>query len=63
MRGRRAIFFAFMLMFGLLALLQIISKPRFETFHRSDVVQLVASGACFGFGFGVLFGKRKFPDE
>jgi hypothetical protein len=52
-----------MLMFGLLALLQIISRPRFETFHRSDVVQLVASGACFGFGFGVLFGKRKFPGE
>jgi len=47
-------------MFGLFALLNIIGKPRFETFHKSDVVQLVASGLCFGLGFGVLFGKRKF---
>jgi hypothetical protein len=50
-------------MFGLFALLQMIGKPRFETFHGSDVVQLIASGMCFGFGLGVLFGKRKFPGE
>jgi len=52
-----------MLMIGLFALLNIIDKPRFETFHKSDVVQLIASGLCFGFGFGMLFGKRKFPGE
>ena len=55
--------FVFLLMIGLFSLLQIISKPRFETYRKSDVVQLMASGACFGFGIGVLFGKRKFPGE
>jgi hypothetical protein len=52
-----------MLLFGLLALLRMIVSPRFATFHGSDVVQFLASGLCFGFGFGVLFGKRKFPGE
>jgi hypothetical protein len=55
--------FVFLLMLGLFSLLQIISKPRFETYRKSDAVQLMASGACFGFGIGVLFGKRKFPGE
>ena len=50
-------------MFGLIALLNSLSKPRVEGLHGSDVVQLVASGLCFGFGFGVLFGGRKFPGE
>jgi len=50
-------------MFGLFPLLNFIGNPRFETFHKSDVVQLIASGLCFGFGFGMLFGKRKFPGE
>lgn len=63
MRPRRLILFIFLLMFGLFALIQIVIKPRFETFHKSDVVQLVASGLCMGFGFGVLLGKRRFPDE
>ena len=63
MRRRRVILFVFLLMFGLLALLQIMGKPRFEMFHGSDVVQLIAAGACFGFGFGVLLGKHKFPGE
>lgn len=63
MRRRRVMLFVFMLLFGLFALLQIMGKPRFETFHGSDVVQLIASGMCFGFGFGMLFGKHKLPGE
>ncbi|MGO4882832.1 MAG: hypothetical protein ACLP59_18730 [Bryobacteraceae bacterium] len=63
MRRRRVTLCVFLVMFGLMALLRMIGTPRFATFHGSDVVQLVASGLCFGFGFGVLFGKRKFPGE
>lgn len=50
-------------MFGLLALLNSLSNPRIEGLHGSDIVQLMASGLCFGVGFGVLFGGRKFPGE
>ena len=39
------LFIAFM---GLAALYNIASKPRFATFHGSDVLGLVAAGMCFG---------------
>jgi hypothetical protein len=60
---RRVILFVFLLMFGGAGFLHMIDNPRFKMLHGSDVMQLIASGACFGFGFGMLFGKRKFPDE
>ena len=31
--------------------------------HESDFKKLIASGLCFGFGFGMLFGGRKFLGE
>jgi hypothetical protein len=60
---RRVVLFLFLLMFGLAPLLNSLSNPRLAGLHGSDVVQLVASGLCFGVGFGVLFGGRKFPGE
>jgi hypothetical protein len=33
---------------GLLGLFQLIAKPRFQTYQTVDVVQLFASGMCFG---------------
>jgi hypothetical protein len=57
------VLFLFLLMFGLAPLLNSLSNPRLAGLHGSDVVQLVASGLCFGVGFGVLFGGRKFPGE
>ncbi len=62
-RKRRVILFLLMLMFGLVPLLNSLGNPRLEGLHGSDFVQLIASGLCFGFGFGVLFGGRKFPGE
>jgi hypothetical protein len=44
-------------------LLNSLSNPRLEGLHGSDFVQLITSGLCFGVGFGVLFGGRKFPGE
>jgi hypothetical protein len=63
MGKRRVFLFLFLLMFGLLPLLNSLSNPRLQAAHGSDFVQLIASGLCFGFGFGVLFGARKFPGE
>jgi hypothetical protein len=33
---------------GLIGLLSLINRPRFQTYHTVDVVQLLASGMCFG---------------
>ena len=42
------------LLVGLVGLSNVASKPRFETFHAVDVVQLIASGMCFGAALAVL---------
>ena len=63
MRKRRVTLFLFLMFFGLIALLNILGKPRLAAVHGSDIVQLVASGMCFGVALGVLFGPRRFPDE
>jgi len=60
---RRMILTLFLLMFGLAPLLNSLSNPRLVGLHGADFMQLIASGLCFGFGFGVLFGGRKFPGE
>ena len=39
---------------GLIGLYNVASKPRFETFHALDVVQLIATGMCFGAALGML---------
>jgi len=60
---RRIFVFGFLFIFGLLGLSRSIDNPRVQTLHGSDVVQLMASGACFGVAFGLLLGKRKLPGE
>jgi hypothetical protein len=54
---------AFLFLFGAFALLNIIDKPRLAGMHGSDRLQLIACGFCFGVGFGILMGARKFPGE
>ena len=39
---------------GLIGFYNVASKPRFETFHAVDVVQLIATGMCFGAALGML---------
>ena len=39
---------------GLVGLYNVASKPRFEAFHTVDVIQLIATGMCFGAALGVL---------
>jgi hypothetical protein len=40
--------FFVLLAFGLIAFYNISSKPRFETFHTTDVLTLIGAGMCFG---------------
>jgi hypothetical protein len=47
------------LAFGLIALGNVIRSPRFETFAAVDVVQLIASGICFGIALMALLGRLK----
>jgi hypothetical protein len=39
---------------GLFALLTVIARPRFQTYHTVDALELVASGLCFGIAFAGL---------
>jgi len=50
MRSRRVITSVFLFMFGLLAGIPILTRPRVATYQGSDVVQLPRSGWCFGLG-------------
>lgn len=36
------------LIVGLIGLLNLMHRPRFAAFHSVDVLQLIASGMCFG---------------
>jgi hypothetical protein len=63
MRRRRVFAGVFLLMFGMLPLLRMVGNPRFETLHGSDVVGLIASGLCFGFGLALLLGRIMFRGE
>ena len=38
----------FQVFFGLFALLNVASRPRFEAFRMVDVVTLIGVGMCFG---------------
>lgn len=56
MRNRRqAVSGALVLMsVGLIGLYNVASKPRFGTLRAVDVVQLIATGMCFGVAFVLL---------
>jgi hypothetical protein len=53
---RRAVI---VIIIGLIGLTTLMRRPRFETFHTVDVLQLLASGACFGVGATLLFGRKE----
>jgi hypothetical protein len=61
-RRTRIIVGLFMLMFGVFPLLNAMGNPRVQTLHGPDVLQLIASGLCFGFGLGLLLSKLMFRD-
>jgi len=40
---------------GIIGLFNVLRLPRFETYHTVDVLQLVASGMCFGVALATMF--------
>ncbi len=49
-RGAPAVIF----IVGMIGLLNVTRNPRFAAYHTVDVIQLLASGACFGIAFMAL---------
>jgi hypothetical protein len=62
-RKRRMFLFVFLILFGIFAILSVLSRPRLSAVHGADIVQLIAAGFCVGMGVGVLLGGKKFPSE
>jgi hypothetical protein len=44
-------------MLGIIGLGAMTRNPRFETFHAVDMLQLVASGMCFGVALALLLHR------
>jgi hypothetical protein len=59
-RSSRMIVGLFMLMLGVAPLVNVLGNPRVRTLHTPDVLGLIASGLCFGFGLGLLLSKLMF---
>ena len=59
-RSIRIIVGLFMLMLGVPPLLNALGNPRVQTLHTPDIMGLIASGLCFGFGSGLLLSKLMF---
>lgn len=49
------------LIVGLLGLMNLMNRPRFASFHNVDVVQLLASGMCFGVALATLIALLRGP--
>jgi hypothetical protein len=63
MRRPRIFVGLFGLMSGTGAFISMLGNPRVQTLHGSDVVGLIASGLCFGFGLALLLGRLMFRGE
>jgi hypothetical protein len=51
---RRLVPFWVPLLLGLMILASAVSRPRMAEVHGSDIVQLIASGMCFGVALTTL---------
>ncbi len=60
---QRVIVGLFMLMLGVAPLLNVLGNPRVQALHGTDILGLIASGLCFGFGLGLLLSKLLFRGE
>jgi hypothetical protein len=49
------------LVIGLIGLMNVMRRPRFESFHNVDVLQLLASGMCFGVALAALLALLRGP--
>jgi hypothetical protein len=47
------------LIVGLIGFVTLTRTPRFEAFHAVDVLQLLASGMCFGVALMAALGRLR----
>jgi hypothetical protein len=58
--GRRRSASVFILIIvGMMGLVTLMGRPRFQTYATVDVLQLLASGLCFGLALGALLRLRR----
>lgn len=53
----------FVILIGVMPLLNSLSNPRLAGAHGSDRLQLIAVGVCFGVGAFLLAGLFRLPGE
>jgi hypothetical protein len=59
--GKARIFVGlFVLVSGVPPFINAMGNPRIAALHRSDVMGLLASGLCFGFGLALLISRLIF---
>jgi hypothetical protein len=46
---------------GCIGFFSLMQRPRFQTYHTVDVLQLVASGMCFGVALAAIFMLLRKP--
>ena len=62
-RKARIVVGLFVLLSGVPPLINAMSNPRVATLHGSDVMGLLASGLCLGFGLALLISRLIFRGE
>lgn len=63
MRNRSRMIGVIMLLFGVMALVSSLNKPRVKPLHVPDILGLIGSGMCFGVALGALLGRLRFPEN
>jgi hypothetical protein len=55
---------AVLIVVGSLGFINLVERPRFQLFHTVDVLQLLATGMCYGIALaGILAVLRGFSAE
>jgi hypothetical protein len=53
-KRRRSASVFILILVGAIGLVTLMGRPRFQTYATVDVLQLLASGLCFGLALGAL---------
>lgn len=48
---------------GSVGLIHLVSLPRFQQFHNVDVLQLLASGMCYGASLVIILALIRGPQQ
>lgn len=60
MRDKRIVAAIFIpILIGMIGFFNLTRRPRFELFHTVDVLQLLATGMCFGIALAALFAMLR----